>query len=348
VLAWQVNRDRGLTVNEDRPYLIGFDLGGTKMLGCLFDRKLGIVSRSKEKIGDGSNGEDVFTRMLGCIRSLVAEAKITLDQVAGAGVAIPGPIDSATGTVLETPNLGFHNFPLKKRLESELKIPIVLENDVNAGTYGEFKSGAAKGYRHVLGVFPGTGIGGGIVIDGKLYRGATGGAGEVGHMIIQVDGRLCGCGQYGCLESVASKTAMSKDALMLAATGSAPALAKLAGSDLSKMKSSVFAKAISSGDKAVERLVQRAADFLGIGLANLVNIFNPEAIVIGGGLVERFGKSYLATAEKSMREHAMPYLAKAVKLVEARLGDDAVAIGAVHLLVERFAEQAAETDKQKK
>jgi glucokinase len=326
-------------MHEDRTYLIGFDLGGTKMLGCLLDRKLDIVARNKQKVGDGSSAEQVFTRILSCIHNLLETAKVDISQVAGAGVAIPGPIDLANGVVLETPNLGFRNFPLKKRLAAELGIPVILENDVNAGTYGEYVKGVAKGMKHLLGVFPGTGIGGGIIIDGKLYRGATGGAGEVGHMIIQVDGRLCGCGQYGCLESVASKTAISKDAAMLAATGSAQTMAKLAGSDISKMKSSVFSKAIVGGDKSIARLVDRSASFLGIGLANLVNIFNPEAIVLGGGLVERFGKSYVAIVERSMQEHAMPYLAKGVKLLEAQLGDDAVAIGVGSLLSDHLADR---------
>ncbi len=262
-----------------------------------------------------------------------------MDEVAGAGVAVPSPIDLATGVVLETPNLGFRDFPLKARLEKALGIPVILENDVNAGTYGELRKGAAAGYRHVIGLFPGTGIGGGIIIDGKLYRGATGGAGEIGHMIIQVEGRLCGGGHYGCLESVASKTAMAKDAAMLATTGGAPVMASLAGGDISKMKSSVFAKSIEGGDTQIARVLERAARFLGVGLANCVNIFNPEAIIVGGGLVERFGDSYLSVAEKSMRENAMPSLAKVVKLLPAKLGDDAVAIGVSSLLAEALANQ---------
>ncbi|HUX11740.1 MAG TPA: ROK family protein [Spirochaetia bacterium] len=324
-------------MNDDRKYLIGFDLGGTKMLGCLLTRDFEIVARNKEKIRDGSNGEEVFDRLTKCITTLVESFGIKMDEVAGAGVAVPSPIDLATGVVLETPNLGFRDFPLKARLEESLGIPVILENDVNAGTYGELRRGAAVGYRHVIGLFPGTGIGGGIVIDGKLYRGATGGAGEIGHMIIQLDGPLCGAGHYGCLESVASKTAMAKDAAMLATTGGAPVMASLAGGDVSKMKSSVFAKSIEGGDTGIARLLERAAYFLGIGLANCVNIFNPEAIIVGGGLVERFGDAYLSVAERSMRENAMQSLAKVVKLLPAKLGDDAVAIGVSSLLAEALA-----------
>jgi len=324
-------------MNEDRKYLIGFDLGGTKMLAGLLNRELEITARNKEKIKDGSDGEEVFSQIVKCLKELLEKSSVKPDHVAGVGIAIPGPIDLATGVVLETPNLGFRDFPLKARLEKEVGIPVFLENDVNAGTYGEYRKGALAGYHHVLGLFPGTGIGGGIILDGKLYRGATGGAGEIGHMIIQVDGRLCGCGHYGCLEAHASKTAMAKDAAMLATTGGAPVMAGLTGGDISKMKSSVFARSIEGGDTQVARVLDRAARFFGIGLANCVNIFNPEAIVVGGGLVERFGETYLATAEATMRENAMPSLAKVVKILPAQLGDDAAVIGAASLLEESLA-----------
>lgn len=309
-------------------HVIGFDLGGTKMLACLLDEKLTILERSKTKVGDTSKSEAVFGRVVDCIQSLLKSSKVPKDSIEGVGIAIPGPIDLKSGYVLETPNLGFKQFPLRDRLADELKLPVVLENDVNAGLFGEFDLGVAKGLTNVIGLFPGTGIGGAIIIDGKLYRGATGGAGEIGHMIVQIDGRLCGCGQYGCLEALASKTALAKDAAGLAVNGGSPTIARLAGGDISKMKSSVFGKALNAKEPQVERLVERAAWMLGIGMANCVNIFNPEAIVLGGGLVARFGDEYIKIATKSMQEHAMPFLAKDVKVLRAKLGDDAAAIGA--------------------
>lgn len=309
-------------------YVVGFDLGGTKMLACLLDEKLQVVDRNKSKVGDTSDSENVFGQIVTCVKSLLKDAKVAHGDVDGIGIAIPGPIDLKTGYVLETPNLGFRQFPLRDRLAKELELPVLLENDVNAGLWGEFDLGIAQGMKHVIGLFPGTGIGGAIIIDGKLYRGATGGAGEIGHMIVQVEGRLCGCGQYGCLESVASKTALAKDGAGLATNGGSPTIAKLAGGDITKMKSSVFGKALKEGEPLVARMVDRAAWFLGIGMANCVNIFNPEAIVLGGGLVDRFGESYVETATKSMHEHAMEFLVKNVKVLTAKLGDDAAAIGA--------------------
>ncbi len=320
-------------------HVIGFDLGGTKMLAALLDENLKIVARSKKKVGDTAKSEAVFHKIVECIEDLIKSSKVGLQDIEGVGIAIPGPIDLKSGFVLETPNLGFRQFPLRDRLSKELHLPVVLENDVNAGLYGEFDKGVAKGLRNVIGLFPGTGIGGGIIIDGKLYRGAGGGAGEIGHMIIQVEGRLCGCGQYGCLESVASKTALAKDAAGLAVNGGSPTVARLAGGDISKMRSGILGKALEAKEEQVARLVERAAWFLGIGMANCVNIFNPEAIVLGGGLVDRFGKPYIEAATKSMREHAMPYLVKDVKVLEAKLGDDATAIGVAALF--RLAQSAS-------
>jgi glucokinase len=210
-----------------------------------------------------------------------------------------------------------------------------LENDVNAGTYGELIAGAGKGYRHVIGLFPGTGLGGGLILDGRLFRGATGGAGEIGHMIIQVDGRRCGCGQYGCLEAMASRTALAKDLVALAATGGAPAIQKKAGSDFSRIKSGLIQSAWEDGEPAVVGLVDRAARHLGIGMANMVNVFNPQLIIIGGGLVEKLGAPYIQKAEQAMRDHAMARLVTIVEVKQAELGDDSTVIGAAALAREQ-------------
>ena len=248
-------------MTNERKYCIGFDLGGTKLLSAVLDTELSIITRYKEKIVEKHTGDAVLKSIVDSIRAVLKKSGLEPDQLIGIGIGIPGPLDRENGIVKYTPNLGLTDYPLKEKMEKELGVPVLLENDVNVGTYGEFRSGAAKGFRHVLGVFPGTGIGGGLIIDGKLFLGATGNAGEIGHMILQTDGRLCGCGQYGCVEALASKTAIAKDAVALAATGDAPTILQRAGTDIMKIRSSTLAKAVEAGEKPVQRLVERSAFF---------------------------------------------------------------------------------------
>jgi glucokinase len=318
----------------EKRYAIGFDLGGTKMLAALVDENFEIVGRNKAKTGTERDNETVRKEIIACIEELLKDAKVKQEELFGIGIANPGPIDLERGVVLETPNLALDNFPIRKHLEERFDVPVLLENDVNAGTYGEFIRGAAQGFRHVVGLFPGTGIGGGLVLNGTLYRGARGGAGEIGHMVIQVDGRRCGCGNYGCLEALASRTAIAKDLVALAATGQAPTVYKKAGTDILKVKSGLIKKAIDNGEQAVSEVVLRSARYLGVGMGNCVNLFNPEVIVLGGGLVEKLGSPYIREAEMSMRQNGMDKLVPDVEVREAELGDDATVIGAAALLRE--------------
>ncbi len=312
---------------KENNVVLGFDLGGTKMLCTVFSGNA-IVSRYKQETKAQEGPEVVMERIIDTIDNALKKADVNKADVRGIGFAVPGPIDRKKGIIVNTPNLGFYNYPFLKNLSKTYAFPLILENDVSSGTYGELLQGAAKGYKHVIGVFPGTGVGGGIIIDGKIYRGASGNAGELGHMIIQLDGPLCGCGQYGCLESLASKTALSKDAVALAAAGKAPTVMKVAGTDFSNFKSKVFKKAVGNEDTAIQKIVDRGARMLGIGLANLVNIFNPELIILGGGLIEKLGAPYRKIAETAMREYAMEALSNDVTVKIAELGDDAVVIGA--------------------
>lgn len=315
----------------DKP-VVGFDLGGTKMLSAIAMPDNSLVGRTKKRTASDHDAEEIVKRICKSIDKSLADANLKKTDIGAIGIGCPGPVDLEKGRLQQTPNMALGGFPLRKTLESEFGVPVVLENDVNAGTYGEFCFGAAKGFRHVVGIFPGTGIGGGLVLNGQLYHGAHGGAGEIGHMIINVGGALCGCGQYGCLEAHASRLSLSRDAAALAFRGQAPSVESQAGTDLAQMRSKVLREAIDDGDKAVITLVRRAAEFLGIGMANVVNILNPEIIVLGGGLVEALpADCYLKVAERSMRQHAMPLMGKRTKVAAATLGDDAVVLGAAQL-----------------
>ncbi len=287
-----------------------------------------VLAREKKKTRIGGDPEQLVARMVKTVRACMKAAELPVADVKVLGVAAPGPIDVENGILTETPNLGVRDFPLAARLEEQLGFPVVLENDVNAGLYGEFIYGKARGLSEVIGLFPGTGIGGAMILGGALYRGAGGGAGELGHMVLQPGGPICGCGKRGCLEALASRGAMAREIALLVATGKAPTVADLAGADSSLMKSGVIAEAVAAGEQDVIEIVERSAWWLGLGMANCVNIFNPQAIVLGGGLVEKLGDRYIPLAEQAMREQAMGFPVRDVRVIPAVLGDDAAIVGA--------------------
>ena len=318
----------------DEKYWVGADLGGTKLLVGLFDTCLKLVGTVKAKTPSNSRGDEIKDLIIQLIRQVMTENLPAGGQLSGLCVAVPGPLDLKEGVVLDTPNIGFKNYPLRKHLREAFKCPVQLENDVNAGIYGEFRAGAAVGYQHIVGVYPGSGVGGGIILEGRLYRGARGSAGELGHMHIQDGGRLCGCGRYGCLETLASKNALARDLVALAASGRAPTIYESAGTDFIKIRSGLIKKSINAGEAEVIKLVKRLALYLGIGLANCVNIFDPEVIVLGGGLMEKLADDIVPEAEQSMRTHAMPSIVKNVKLLVATLGDNSSITGCAWLAKE--------------
>lgn len=325
-------------MSKPEPCVVSVDLGGTKVLSAVFSKNMERIARSKKKTNPGEGSDSILETIDRCIKDALEKADRPISSVSAIGVTVPGVFDRDTGTIIQTPNLPFVDYPLKARLETRYDSPVFIENDVNAGTYGEFVAGVAQGYRHIVGIFPGTGIGGGLILDGRLYLGATGNAGEIGHMIINPDGPLCGCGKHGCLEAHASRSAMSKDAVFLASSGAAPETLEAVGTDFSNYTSKIYQKACEGGDERVAALVDRAAWFLGIGMANCANLLSPEMIVVGGGLIERLGARYLDVAERSMREHAMPGVAESVRVVAAILGDDATVVGAAALAYGRVHE----------
>ncbi len=321
----------------DAKHLLGFDLGGTKVLAAVFDGEFKKIGRRKRKTRADQGAEVVFDRIVKTIKDACDDAGIKPDELGGIGMGSPGPLDPFKGVIIHTPNLGFRDFPLKDLLEERFGVPVVVDNDVNVGTFGEYHFGAGRGKRHVVGIFPGTGIGGGLVLDGKLFRGSNGSAGEIGHMILQPDGPLCGCGQRGCIEAIASKTSLAKDAAALVSRGRAPVIAAGAGTDLTNIRSRILGEAFSSGDPDIRELVLHAAEYLGICMANVVNVLNPDMIILGGGLVEAMPDEFVKAAETSMRAHAMAFCVQDVEVAEAQLGDDAVIMGAAKLIAEEIA-----------
>lgn len=317
-------------------YIVAVDLGANKLTATVFDNKLKKIDRLGFNVAWSETPEAVFERLCEAIAELVENLSLHGDNFLGIAVGVPSPVVHSRGVIENSPNLGLNGFPLKAELEKRFKCAVLVENDANAGTYGEWKMGAAQGYQHVIGVFPGSGIGGGLILNGALYRGVNGGAGELGHMIIQLDGRRCGCGHYGCVEAMASRMAIAKDIMSLAISGQAPYMASNIGHDITQIRSGLIAKAIEAGDDKVAEVVYRSADQLGVALGNMVNILNPELFVIGGGMVEKLGKPYMDHIVTSMKAHATPYVAQNLKVVPAKLGDDAIALGVAALLMDEL------------
>jgi glucokinase len=277
--------------------------------------------------------------MLETLGGALAEAQIAPSGLSGIGVAVPGPVNPRKGTVIEMPNLGWNNLALGDVLTRELQCPAHILNDVDAGIYGEYRFGAGKEGRCVLGVFPGTGIGGGCVYEGSLLQGGQRTCMEIGHIRVQPNGPRCGCGGRGCLEAVASRLAISQAVAAAAYRGDAPTILREAGTNLREIRSGVLADAVKAGDKAVVAILNDAARWLGIGVAACVNLLNPDIIVLGGGLVEALPDLYLKGVRASTEEHAMRSFEGTYKIVTAELGDDASAQGAAawarHVEMER-------------
>jgi glucokinase len=316
-------------------YVIGLDIGGTKMMACVMDHSFKVVGRCRKKSkSEKKLDEKPEDRIVRIVRAAIDDSGNK--PIKGIGVGSPGPLDPKTGVIIDTPNLGWKNFPLADVLRKAFDVPVLVDNDVNVGTYGEYTFGKVRNCKHVAGIFPGTGIGGAIIIDGKLYHGFSGSTAEIGHMTLEVDGPYCGCGKRGCLEALASRIAIASQVAALAARGDAPYIVKNCGTDLGKIRSGIIAEAIEKGEKMVEGVVRKAAYYTGIAAGNMINIMSPEAVVLGGGLVEAMESLYMEEVQRAIESHAMPFLRKGVKVVAAKLGDDAGVMGAAYLIAERI------------
>lgn len=318
-------------VKRGKKIWVGFDLGGTKMMATVFDGGFKTLASARAKTPVSAGAKVVLERIRETIAEALKEAHVPAGRLSGIGVGCPGVLDLDQGIILEAPNLGWKRVPLRALLTRWFRCRVVLSNDVDAGTYGEWRFGAGKGARTLVGVFPGTGIGGGCVYEGKLLRGKTGSAMEIGHLPIREHGRLCGCGRRGCLEALAGRLAISAEVAQAAFRGEAPYVAANGGTDLKKLKSGLLAKAVKAGDVAVERIVRDAMRLMGRAIGGVVNLLAPDVVVLGGGLVEAMPRLALDEVRTGLKETAMATLAKQVRVVEAKLGDDATTMGAAAL-----------------
>jgi glucokinase len=315
-----------------RSAAVGVDLGGTNIRAAVFDDGMKILGRSEIPTQAQEGADEVIRRIAACVREALDRSSVAAEEVAGVGVGAAGLTDWRTGVVVLASNLGWRDVPLKERLEQELDgLRVEVDKDTNVAALAEARLGAGREFKHFLYVTAGTGIGGGLILDGTLYRGATGGAGDIGHVVVDPDGPLCGCGDHGCVEVFSSGAGMVNRAKEMLTGGEQAASSS--AMTVEELTPQIIFEAAGEGDSVAARVVETAGRALGLALADYVNINNPEAIVLGGGVV-RVGRAYTEPVERELRQRALPALGEIVKLVPPGLGDDVGVTGAALLLAE--------------
>ena len=310
------------------------------MLGAVFDEKFNILATERKKSRGHEGVEAGIQRIIDTINEAVQDADIKTKHIAGIGIGCPGPVDWKEGVLKQAVNLGWKNAPLKAKLEDAFDCPVAVLNDVDAGVYGETQFGAAKGSRCVLGIFPGTGIGGGCVYEDQIIRGVRYSAMEIGHVPLIPKGPMSGFAHEGSLEAVASRLAISSQIARAAFQGQAPFVMAQAGTDMSQIKSGLISDAIKSGDKMVEKIVRKAARHIGTAASAAVNMMAPDLIVLGGGMVEAMPDLFVEEVKEGLKEFVLPSFAESLDVVAAELADDATIKGAASWIAKECRDKA--------
>jgi glucokinase len=320
--------------NHQRQFIIGVDLGGTNIVGGAMTAD-GSESYAMQSIptsaetGADAVADRIVELIDRVITETVAETNASRDDVIGIGIGAPGPLDREKGIVIVAPNLGWRNFPLRDRITKKLSLPATLDNDANCATVGEWWQGAARGGTNVIGMTIGTGIGGGLIIDGKLFHGASDVAGEIGHTTIELNGRYCKCGNYGCLEAYASGPAIAtraREVLMREETASM--LPSMVGNAPEAITAETVYKAAQLGDAVANEIVRDTARYLGAGIANLLNIINADVVVVAGGVTQA-GDTLFLPLQAEVRRRAFRPAVDATRIVAGELPGTAGVVGAV-------------------
>ncbi len=310
-------------------YVVGVDLGGTKILTVLADMSGYVRAEIKVPTGAAEGPEKVIERIINSISAVQQQAGVNPAGLLSVAIGVPGPdLDIENGIVYFSNNLGWHNVPLKAALQERLRVPVYVENDANAAALGEYVFGAGNNACDLVYLTVSTGIGGGVIIGGKIYHGASGNAGEFGHMTIMPDGPLCTCGRVGCLEALASGTAIAKAALELLERGEGSAVWQAAGRRKEAVNAKAVAQAAARGDSEARAILVGAARALGIGIANVINIFNPPLLVLGGGVMQN-KELIWPTLENELRARALHRSLSNTRVVPAVLGTKAGAMGTI-------------------
>ena len=312
-------------------YNLCLDIGGTKVLGVIFNSKKEVVYRLKKKTkAGGDSSENVEEVIINVVKELINSSGIKKSDIHAIAAGAPGVIDQEKGIVLFSPNLPWKNYNIRKPIEDEFGCPFYIGNDVNVGVLGEYKFGAAKGYKNVVGLFVGTGMGGGLILNGELYTGNKFKAAEYGHMILDPEGPLCNCGQRGCLEAFSSKQGMSSYIRQQVSRGRKSSMAEFVTDGV--FKSKALKNALSEGDTVAREAVNRACHYLAIASGNLVNTFSPDVVVYGGGVIEAVGDIFIEKILAEVDKYCMPSIRSTVDFKKAALGDDSILYGALSMI----------------
>lgn len=323
----------------DRP-AIGVDLGGTNIVCAAVTPQARIIEKHKRLTEVPKGVERVVANIKECIREVLRKTNLSLGQISGIGIGSPGPLNTRTGVVISPANLhGWHNVPLRKMLEDEFNVLVVLDNDANAAAYGEKWAGAGKGVDNLVVFTLGTGVGGGIILDGKLLRGPDDTAGEVGHCTIDYNGYQCKCGNRGCLETYVSATGIVRRTIEAIRQGRETVINSMVEGDLSRLTSKIVHEALEQGDALACEIFEETGRLLGVGISNIVNTLNPEMIIISGGVIQA-GEHLFRPTREEVHRRAFEEPARTAKIVPAQLGGEAGVIGAAGILFQQLAIEA--------
>jgi glucokinase len=316
---------------------IGIDLGGTTINTAIVTKDGKLVTRSQTMTEAKKGVQAVIDNICNSIRNTCLQISSNPDELLAIGIGSPGPLNTQTGIVIDAPNLnGWVNVPLRDFVQQQFKPPVFLDNDANAAAFGEFWVGAGKGVRNLIVITLGTGVGGGLIIEGQLYRGPDDTSGEIGHTTVLIDGPICSCGNRGCLEALSSATALVNRALDTLRLGTKSGIIlDLCENDLSKVTAKLIYEAAKKGDSLAIELFRETGFYLGIACANMVNVFNPEMIILFGGLINA-GDLLFTPVREEIKKRAFPTPAARVKVVPAILGNDAGAIGAAGIALQEL------------
>lgn len=317
-----------------RDLFICIDIGGSKILGAVVNEKNEIQCRVKKKTRPEQGKDAVDSRIKEVIQELIDESGMAPGDLRAIGAGAPGVIDTKNGTILYAPNIPWKDHQIGKVMEDAFQVPFIVGNDVNVGVLGEWRYGAAKGYSNVVGIFVGTGIGGGVIINGRLFTGSRFAGTEVGHMTLNTEGPFCNCGQRGCLEAYSSKIAITREIKSGISMGIPSVLAEQLSEKDSVVKSGALKSAVGEGDQLAISALDRSVYYLAAGAGNLINIFNPEALILGGGVMEALGDYILPLFGKYVKRFAWPAMLSQVAVRESSLKDDAILFGARALIAE--------------
>ncbi len=311
-------------------YSIGIDLGGTKILTAIVNKVTGeVVSFIKKKTKKDKGTEKILQKIINSIKDVLEESNIPLSDIENIGLGAAGQIDRENGIIINAPNLDCANVNIKDILEKEFNLPVYLGNDVEIATVGEMYFGAGKGESDYVCIFVGTGIGSGIVQNGKLRYGTTGTAGEIGHITVDMGGRSCGCGGCGCLEAYASRLAIEKRIIGALKKGRKSDIENYLVED-KPIKTSMIKKSLDNKDELITQIINEASEYLASGLASIINFYNPSLIILGGGLMNAIDYFYEHSTQIA-KVKSLPTPAAKIRFERAKLGDFSGVIGAALL-----------------